>query len=95
MSNKKQKESAIDYVMVFWTDGKPLLIKAKSNRAKALFMQWGVAEEVEGIDPPEKPNDFTESIPRNWVVSAAVVSNTEVAYVVQEISLPQPRLMLH
>ena len=95
MSNGKQKESVIDCVMVFSGGGQPLFIRANSDRAKALFMQWGVSDEVAGIDPPAKPTDFTESIPDNWIVGVDTEEDPQAEYLVQEIALPQARLMLH
>lgn len=94
MSNGKQKESVIDCVMVF-SDGQPLFIRANSDRAKTLFMQWGVQEEVDGIDPPAEPTDFMDSIPNNWIVGVETEEDPQAEYLVQEIALPQARLMLH
>jgi len=94
MSNKKQKELVIDCVMV-WGNGWPLFIRANSDRAKTLFMQWGVSEEVAGIEPPAKPTDFTDSLPDNWTLSMEVEKDPQVEYLIQEIALPQPRLMVH
>ena len=94
MSNEKQKELVIDCVMV-WSDGQPLFIRANSDRAKTLFMRWGVSDEVVGIEPPASPTDFTDSIPGSWILGMETEENPQAEYLVQEIPLPQPRLMLH
>ncbi len=83
----------MDCAMV-WANDYPIMIKAVSERAKTLFMQWGVAPEADGIDPPDEPEHFIKSLPGNWIVGMVTEENPEKEFLVQEVPLPQPRIVL-
>lgn len=97
-SKEQQDELArileeVDYY-IMWEKGMPALVRASSKRAKLLFMQWGVEDDVDGIAPPDNPMDLMDSIPMNWICGMESAEENKV-YTVQEIPLPQPRVVLH
>jgi len=82
-----------DIAILFNMYGEPVVVVAESDRARVLFMQWGVPEEADGILPPEHPNSLTASLPSNWTVMTRMAD--KASYACAEITLPQPRAVLH
>jgi len=97
MPSKEQQEPLGIDCVVMYIEGTPLFVKAKSERAKTLFTMWGVGDEVVGIRVPDDPMDLVMSMPKHWIMA---VENLEPRaggemFLIQEIPLPQPRLVLH
>jgi hypothetical protein len=92
MSNEKQNALGMDCVIV-WDDGLPLCIRAESQRAKDLFAAWGVEAAVDGIGPPDDAMAFITSVPAHWTCGMEPMQKE--SYKVQEIPLPQPKMVVH
>lgn len=96
----KEKQSVLGMLLgkidvaLMWDDRGPFAVIPQSDRAKALFIQWGMDETSDGIQPPEDANDFMISIPEEWIVGMGQPEE-ERGYKIQEIALPQPKPMLH
>ena len=83
---------AID-VMLVWKGGGPIVIMPVSERAKSLFIRWGMNPEADGIHPPPHAMDLMDSVPEDWILAMEEADRKE--YKVDDIPLPQPRLVLH
>lgn len=88
----RYEHETADIAMVFH-DGDPMVISACSDRAKALFKEWGVDDDVSGIHPPENALDFISSVPSDWTITK--VPPIEGPHLVQEIPLPQKISVVH
>ena len=64
-----------------------------SERAKKLFMYWGMEDGYDGVYAPDNPMDLVNSFPRNWVLDVMELEDRE--YKVVEVPLPQPLMVLH
>jgi hypothetical protein len=90
---EKEVNSGVDVGLVTTDDGLPVALIPLSDRAKALFVRWGMKEMCIGIVPPWTPEDFFDSCPGNWVMKK--IEPPSEAFLLQEITLPQPRIVLH
>lgn len=81
-----------DIIIVFH-DTVPVVVVPSSDRAKALFIRWGMEESCLGINPPDKPEDLMESIPNNWTVRMSTPE--EGVHKLTQITLPQPLVVVH
>ena len=98
MSNEKSHKNEADIVVVV-LDSKPLVVVPKSLRASVLFMRWGWVPDTLGITPPSDPMDLTKSVPTDWTVcfedaTSAFIEIEDRSVLVQEITLPQPLIVL-
>ena len=95
MSNKAQqaKEHKLDSEIVM-VKGRPIAILPISDRCKGLFLRWGMEADCDGIAPPDSPMDLISSMPGNWLCGVRQVEEGDV-FVLQEITLPQPLMVLH
>jgi hypothetical protein len=89
----ESESGVVDVGIVFDTDDHPIMILPLSQRAKALFYRWGMDADADGIHPPENAMDLIDSVPRHWISSN--YSPEKDFYVVQEVPLPQPRIVVH
>ena len=92
MKNNESKTQSADIVFVM-LDGVPMAVIPKSNRAKSLFIRWGMEEGSDGIAAPYDPTDIIDSVPSNWT---AVVEPPEPGmYILNKVPLPQPLMVVH
>lgn len=81
--------------IIVMRDEEPLGVLPRSDRARALFMRWGMEEDCDGIAAPYDPDDLFRSVPANW--TCRVFELVEIPYrdyLLQDIPLPQPRIVL-
>ncbi len=81
----------VDVIIVF--EDMPYAIVPNSERAKKLFMRWGMEEGLTGIAPPNDAMDLIRSMPQNWVCEMQELANG--AHLIKEVPLPQPILVVH
>ena len=97
MSNKKQDvlETLLGQIDVYlvWDENGPQAAVPASDRAKALFIRWGMPENADGIEPPHDALDLVESMPNDWTIGMGEPVKED--YLIAEVPLPQPRLVLH
>ena len=72
----------------------PTAVFPISPRALKLFHQWGMDEECDGIEPPNDTMDLINSFPKHWLVTTDYIPEKEEV-LLQEVPLPQPRLVVH
>jgi hypothetical protein len=80
-------------IMLGFANGLPLYVRPVSDRCRALFIRWGMEEDMFGILPPTNAEDLISSVPRDWVCEMCVVEEGD--FLLQEIPLPQPLVVLH
>jgi hypothetical protein len=98
MSNEELPKNVNDFLgqvdaLIVWTLEGPMAVVPLSDRAKALFIRWGMEPEDDGIVPPDDAADLIESIPNNWIVGMGEPLKEQ--YILAEIPLPQPLIMVH
>lgn len=88
---KYEAEETTDILLVM-TDV-PVAVVPVSERAKQLFVRWGMPESCQGIAPPDHPQDLIESIPFNWILEGCNLQ--EGLHKLAQITLPQPLVVVH
>ena len=88
---KAEPEETCD-TLILMRGAEPVAIIPQSDRARALFMRWGMEADCDGIAAPYDPNDLFESVPANWMCHVGEVAERD--YLIQDIPLPQPRIVL-
>lgn len=91
--SKTPSSDDLDVSMVMAGLGLPLAVVPISDRAKALFIRWGMHPEDEGITPPIDPSHLFESIPADWRANIVDAEDGEIK--LTEVPLPQPRIVVH
>lgn len=95
----KEKQSGLEMLLgkidlyLIWEGGHPMIVIPQSERAKSLFIRWGMPEKADGITPPADAFDLMTSIPNDWVMG--MKEATKDTYTMVDIPLPQPMLVLH
>ena len=98
MSSDEQLHEEMSYLAgldaaIVMCDVDPLAIVPISDRCRALFPQWGMEEGCDGIAPPDDAMDFINSMPMHWLCGMS--APTKERYILQEITLPQPLIVVH
>lgn len=89
--HKAATKEVCDTVLLM-RQAEPVAVIPHSNRARSLFMRWGMEADCDGIAAPYDPADLFDSVPANWTCRVDEVAERD--YLIQDIPLPQPRIVL-
>jgi len=97
-SNEEQppsaKESLLEIdILVVMNEGYPVAVLPETDRARSLFIYWGMLDQhegrkLDGIRPPLSAMDLFNSIPKHWLTGVRPAEEIEEFYL-QEVTLPQ------